>query len=491
MCGIVGYISLDDKCHPLAKRHFADYALMLDTLRGSDSTGIIRVNKEFDVHTAHTTMAGRKYVHTAEYEEFMDAFDGWAFIGHNRAATAGSVKLENAHPFTFGDVTMVHNGTLTNQGRGMPGYDHKLEVDSMQIARALSEIAPDQKEVADLLSKIDGSFALVWVDRRDSSINMCRNSSRPIHFGYGDANDIMWFMSDGTHLKSVVGSLGKAPSRVNTIYSLDKMRLLKFKKGNMVPEVTKFDPFVRPVTNPPVVHTATTTRSVIGSALRRGADKWAATVGGYSRVSAKPSTGGTEPGKYNVGGHQRKIPANHVKALKELYQLDTDVLLEFTPDEWIEVDDKKCVVSGTFLHPGWMWTEWPATLYDVPLVVCTAYGEQDWAVKAKGVTGCTQMRMHGDVCGVLAELYCVDAKTVMNTQSHACDEEKEKDEDTGLVSGPEDSLVKRGKMMELLKDGCVQCGADIQWEERTLTTIVNDGRNVLCPTCTKEWKEVA
>ena len=485
MCGIVGYISLNDKSHPLAKRHFSDYALMLDTLRGSDSTGIIRVGEEFDVHTAHTTMPGRRYVNTDEYDAFMSG-DMWAMIGHNRAATAGSVKLENAHPFTFGEVTMVHNGTLAQQGRTVPGYDHKLEVDSMQIARALSQIEPDHKAVAELLEKIDGSFALVWVDRRDESINMCRNSSRPLHFGYGVDKDVMWFMSDGTHLKAVTGSLKNAPSKVNSIYSLDKMKLLKFKKGDMKPEVTPFKAFTRPTATYQQPSGGGTTTDKVGTALARAAHKWGE---GIRQASSHVRGGTSSEGKCRIGGELRSIPDNHKKVLREYFELNPGQLLEFQPEEWIECEDKKCIVNGTFLHPNWMWTEWPCTLYDVPLVVCNAYGERNWAIHAKGVTSC-QIAFHSDeVVALLGELYSFDAKAVIDT--HTCDTSETTDmRDTGLVTGPEETLMERGKVMELLSRGCIQCQDDIKWEDRVHTVIVNEGRDLLCPGCATEWKNV-
>lgn len=495
MCGIVGYISTDDKVHPMAKRHFSDYALMLDTLRGSDSTGIIRVNNEFDVHVTHTTASGRKFVHTEEYDKWMDEFDGWCMIGHNRAATAGSVKLENAHPFTFGEVTMVHNGTLYNKGASVPGFDPKLEVDSMQIARALSEIGPDHKAVADMLEKIDGSFALVWVDRRDSSVNMCRNSSRPIHFGFNSAKDIMWFMSDGNHLKAVTGSLYKSPSKVDTIYALDKHKLLKFKKGSLVPGVTTFRPFVRPTYTHPSGGYGTTTTREHGSALKRAADRWQdGARKAHSKALGGRSTSSTE-GKCLIGQEQRVIPTNHTDSLHQYFELKADDLLEFSPEEWIEYDDKKCMVYGTFMHPDWMYTEWPCVLYDVPLVVCNAYKDKNWAVRAKGITE-TMIAFHSkDVVSLLGELYAYDADKVFGKKVDDDGVEYNVDEtetnDTGLVTGPEERLMERGKVMELLKDGCVQCGADIEWEERANTMIVNEGRSVLCPGCHEEWRKEA
>ena len=483
MCGIVGYISLEDKKHEIAKRHFSDYALMLDTMRGYDSTGIIRVTDKFDVHTAHTTMQGREYVHTAKYDKFMQKFPSWAFIGHNRAATAGSIKLENAHPFTFGDVTMVHNGTLARKGETMPNYDHKLDVDSMQIARCLSEVEPDSKAVAELLKQIDGSFCLVWVDRRDESINMCRNSSRPMHFAFNKAKDIMWFMSDGTHLRAIAKSMTRCAGEPDTIYSLDKMKILKFKKGSMVPEVTTFLPFVpKPQPQQPKWF-ADGEEKYSGGALATAAKRWQANMQKHAGSCHGTSTEGTG----RIAGTRRKIPNNHAQVVNNWYEMDIDTMVSFQTDTWMELKDKKCVVHGMFKHPDWAYAEWPMTLYDVPLVICTAYADRPWAVKSKGV--CSSWKKYksaDDVVGMLGELYSYDAKAHVFTE----DEDMEDDDpfNDDLVVGPDELLMEKKKCMSLIAKGCIQCNAAIGWEERAKCTEVNEGRDVLCPSCSDEWK---
>jgi hypothetical protein len=375
MCGIVGYISTEDDLHGLAKRHFADYALMLDTLRGADSTGIIRVKNEFDVHVNHTTMGGRKYVHTKPYDDFMSG-DSWAFIGHNRAATAGSVKLENAHPFTFGDVTMVHNGTLTSKGTTMPGYDAKLEVDSMQIARALSEVGSDSKEVAELFEKIDGSFCLLWV------------------------------VSDGTHLHAIGKSLDKSSGQIDSIYSMDKQKIMKFKKGSMVPEVTTFRPFVRPVAK---VSSYTGVDS--GSALRVATQRWQNNLLKANGMTNGAGTDSTEPtsARAMISGHRRTVPENHIKLLEQWFDLDGDDVVQFEAETWIELKDKQCMVTGKFSHPKWGDSTWPMTLYNVPLVIVNAYCDYQWAVKAKGVTSASwEEGNYGESLALLGELYSYD-----------------------------------------------------------------------------------
>ena len=132
MCGLVGVISKYDKSYEDIKKHFLKYAIAVDTLRGEDSTGVMRMNEKGKVETNHSILPGIQYVSTKSFDNIKT--DSWAIFGHNRAATRGSVSRENAHPFTFGDVTLMHNGTLFAGGRSLPTFDVNLEVDSMQIA---------------------------------------------------------------------------------------------------------------------------------------------------------------------------------------------------------------------------------------------------------------------------------------------------------------------------------------------------------------------
>ena len=482
MCGIVGYISTDDKYAVMAKEHFMQYALMLDTLRGRDSTGLILVRNNFDVHTAHTTAAGMEYVHSDHYKDVVKE-PSWAAVGHNRAATAGSVKLENAHPFTFGDVTMVHNGTLTRGGRGMPGYDPKLEVDSMQIALALSKADPE--DVSHVLETVDGSFCLVWVDQRNDTINMARNSERPMHFCFNTSKEIMWFMSDGNHLHTINESLKRSPTYGQTVYTLDKMKWLQWKKGSLIPKVREFKLYKPPAP----VYTGQQAynqrwwggRDTFESAQSRAADKW--------RQGIRARTLQEERlGKVVIAGERRKIPEVQGDLLEKFYEVECDTLLEMEVDTWTELAGKRCIVEGFANHPEWE-QDIPVILFDVPLVCCTSYYTRPWAVRPKGLT----IPMDWDntqgepVPSILAELYSTDAPAVM-PDAETAEEEEKRELDSGLVVGPEERLMSYGRLMQDLQAGCVQCGEVLKWEDRRDYMYVNENRDLLCKGCVDDWE---
>ena len=86
--------------------------LVLDVLRGRDSTGVLGYNKHLknydiikDACDPITLMGYKRYdgIVTAQKQ---------VLIGHNRSATRGKICRANAHPFDADGVCGVHNGTI-------------------------------------------------------------------------------------------------------------------------------------------------------------------------------------------------------------------------------------------------------------------------------------------------------------------------------------------------------------------------------------------
>jgi hypothetical protein len=118
------------------------------------------------------------------------------YIGHNRYATQGAVNTENAHPFTHGNITLVHNGTLMDVST-LPDFA-KFEVDSENICHSINKIGA--KATIELL---DGAFTLIWHDAKDDTLHIIRNDERPFHLAR-TANS--WFgASEELMLKWILG----------------------------------------------------------------------------------------------------------------------------------------------------------------------------------------------------------------------------------------------------------------------------------------------
>jgi len=490
MCGIVGYISQNDNIYVEPKLHFMRYALALDTLRGEDSTGIITLSKRFKVNTLKTTIPGDRFVHHKDYQKGLTA--GWAKIGHNRAATRGKVNVDNAHPFTFKTVTMVHNGTLRDGGFSLPTYDAKIgEVDSMQIAHALAEHAPE--ECGKVLSEIHGSYALVWTDTRDESINMVRNSERPLHFTWNNNKDMMWFMSDGHHLHSINKSFGQHACRGGTIFEMDQLKVLKFRKGSAEPEVIKYNPFVPPVTRV-MYRNGQTTKTTKGTktggknrsatnttAMQRAHQRWAKSI--ESSGTEKKGSGSVSNVRIRLQGRLRTIPKCMLTSLRSEFCLGPDDLLRFQPEDAVSLENGNYRVSGTVFHKDWMDTPLDMTINEVRKVEYRAYKKDDWLVRPIGV--CAANEFDKRHCGMLGMLVHCDWNGYAKAEL-AKEAVEDKEEEKVMVVGPGGKEVEWPKLKKLLEAGCINCGMDLLNAPVSEMLEVNNGHDLCCKECIQE-----
>jgi asparagine synthetase B (glutamine-hydrolysing) len=194
MCGIFGLINGTKNRGASASicRAISD-GIMLNSIRGADSTGLMQRDKKTTY--AHRMVAnGVDFAkHSSTYNYINDSDSAHFTVVHNRAATEGSVTLDNCHPFEAvtadGDnyVIGVHNGTLTNWKTPGSAYS----VDSDWAISRLSEAGNDA------FKEFTGAWAFVWQDDRNPEVlSICRNSSRPMFIAYIKHQDRMLFASE-------------------------------------------------------------------------------------------------------------------------------------------------------------------------------------------------------------------------------------------------------------------------------------------------------
>lgn len=202
MCGIVGIIKLRGTTTLTDEKAFRN-ALIIDSIRGAHSTGVIRVAPEKIVkgksrgRTFHTNKTKGNPFEFLKGDK--DGFRGYeVLIGHNRYATSGAITSKTAHPFHVGGLMGVHNGTVDEDEFG---YLHpEIDVDSFQLYKYLSE-----HNVQDMWSKVQGDASLVWCDVQNQTVNFLRNERRPMWFA-SDA-DSVYFASTEAILKAMVHSV--------------------------------------------------------------------------------------------------------------------------------------------------------------------------------------------------------------------------------------------------------------------------------------------
>ena len=184
MCGIVGYIGKRDAA-----------PLILESLRkleyrGYDSAGIAVLNDgEVSIRRCEgklsnlATMLGRQ------------PMSGPVGIGHTRWATHGRPSETNAHPHRAGDVVVVHNGIIENylalkEQLTKRGTRFNSETDSEIVAHLVSEKIEKGLDFLDAvrrtLREIRGSYALLFLNRRDPQRLIVAKNSTPIVIGWGE-----------------------------------------------------------------------------------------------------------------------------------------------------------------------------------------------------------------------------------------------------------------------------------------------------------------
>src|SRR5262249_46259576 len=103
----------------------------------------------------------------------LNGFKGTHAIGHTRMATESDVDIRSAHPYwayPFADVSVVHNGQLTNYWTGRRALERKghrftsncdSELIAVYLADKISGGAPLEDAMKQSLDELDGVFTYV------------------------------------------------------------------------------------------------------------------------------------------------------------------------------------------------------------------------------------------------------------------------------------------------------------------------------------------
>src|SRR3989338_980758 len=180
MCGIIGYAGNKDAPEVVLK------GLKKLEYRGYDSWGIITGN--FDL-VKNIGKIGHIQRHDLNLRVHTLA------IGHTRWSTHWGVTLENAHPHLSQDksIAVVHNGIIENyqQLKAMlqkEGFVFVSETDTEVIPHLLQKYYKEtqdfKKAFTKMLNKIDGSYAILAIQKGNHEIHFAKNGS-PLVLGVG------------------------------------------------------------------------------------------------------------------------------------------------------------------------------------------------------------------------------------------------------------------------------------------------------------------
>ena len=134
-------------------------------------------------------------------------------IGHVRMATESIVDINHAHPFwayPFPDVTVVHNGQLTNYHSMKRSYEdrgHRFqtgndsELIAVYLAERLAEGATLEQALHDSLDDLDGTFTYLVSTRDGVGCAKDQWSAKPLVTM--ETADVVALASEETALRSV------------------------------------------------------------------------------------------------------------------------------------------------------------------------------------------------------------------------------------------------------------------------------------------------
>jgi len=223
LCGILGFIG------PSEKRIFSTLQT-LSQVRGRDSTGVAIIPHVPSKDIVVAKSVGGHESLAVDHESLFDQ-DNWQLkasvtgrcvIGHHRYATSGIVNDKNAHPFDLNNIVGCHNGTVFDyQLSKLKTYNKDL-IDSQVLLSEIDSGIP----VNTFLNKLFGAWALVWWDKTTDTLNMCRNTERPLYVAKSKDQKTLFWASEAWMLNIALLRAGIQKDDVNIEFVKENKHLI-------------------------------------------------------------------------------------------------------------------------------------------------------------------------------------------------------------------------------------------------------------------------
>jgi glucosamine--fructose-6-phosphate aminotransferase (isomerizing) len=192
MCGIVGYLGLDD-----AVPFLLDGLRRLE-YRGYDSAGIaVLQDGRIEVRRSMGKLANLETLLARQ------DLSGVVGIGHTRWATHGRPSEQNAHPHRSGGCVLVHNGIIENyvflkERLQKEGYRFESETDTEVVAHLIERYMMHGKNLAEAVRAatrdIRGSYAIAALCEREPETLVVARFGCPLVIGR--TGSAAWIASD-------------------------------------------------------------------------------------------------------------------------------------------------------------------------------------------------------------------------------------------------------------------------------------------------------
>lgn len=161
------------------------------SMRGMQSTGIAMANPKDGVAYTKGTECAIDFINTQKFDSFSKKFETNATVmmGHARYATHGNIQHKNAHPFKHEHIVLAHNGGVHNHRILDPNF--KSEVDSEFICHLIATHGVEWT-----VARLQGAFALTWLDETEKTFNIIRNEDRTLALYKNKYRDVYYYTSE-------------------------------------------------------------------------------------------------------------------------------------------------------------------------------------------------------------------------------------------------------------------------------------------------------
>ena len=230
LCGVYGFVAQQEK-------KVFTHLQLFSQLRGRDSTGVAIVDRKKNNEVTVVKSVGGLETLVDEFPAVFHQRD-WtineynllALVGHHRHATVGDIDEDNAHPFEFDNIVGCHNGTVQKYHMsGMEAYDATHNDSRIILGQIDKSNHPEE-----VISKIDGAWALTWFDKRYSSMNMLRNADRTLFVAITSDGTTLFWASESWMLNIAMDRAGMKWDRKVQPISVDTHVVWGIKKGKVV-----------------------------------------------------------------------------------------------------------------------------------------------------------------------------------------------------------------------------------------------------------------
>jgi glutamate synthase domain-containing protein 1 len=143
----------------------------------------------------------------------LKGFNGSHAIGHTRMATESDVDIRSAHPYwayPFADVSVVHNGQLTNYWKGRRALEHRghrfmsncdSELIAVYLADKMQQGSDLKDAMKDSIEELDGVFT--YLVATSDSLGMAKDTMAAKPMVLYESPDFIALASEEVAIRSV------------------------------------------------------------------------------------------------------------------------------------------------------------------------------------------------------------------------------------------------------------------------------------------------